>query len=89
MARFGRELGAAFQVADDVLDYTADAATLGKTPGKDQALERPTLVAALGQEEARRQASLLGEEALQAARALDGVEGRAEEFVKYVLSRRT
>ena len=43
MAVFGRELGAAFQVADDVLDYTADAVTLGKNIGDDLAEGKPTL----------------------------------------------
>ena len=43
MAIFGRELGAAFQVADDVLDYTADADTLGKNIGDDLAEGKPTL----------------------------------------------
>jgi len=43
MATFGRELGVAFQVADDVLDYTADPATLGKNVGDDLAEGKPTL----------------------------------------------
>jgi octaprenyl-diphosphate synthase len=43
LATFGQELGAAFQVADDVLDYTADAATLGKNVGDDLAEGKPTL----------------------------------------------
>jgi octaprenyl-diphosphate synthase len=43
LARFGRELGVAFQVADDVLDYTADADTLGKNIGDDLAEGKPTL----------------------------------------------
>lgn len=43
LADFGRELGTAFQVADDVLDYTADAATLGKNIGDDLAEGKPTL----------------------------------------------
>ena len=43
LARFGRELGSAFQIADDVLDYTADAETLGKNIGDDLAEGKPTL----------------------------------------------
>ena len=43
MAEFGRELGSAFQVADDVLDYTSDATTLGKNIGDDLAEGKPTL----------------------------------------------
>jgi len=43
MAEFGRELGTAFQVADDVLDYVSDAETLGKNAGDDLAEGKLTL----------------------------------------------
>jgi len=43
MAVFGRELGTAFQVTDDVLDYTASALTLGKNTGDDLAEGKATL----------------------------------------------
>jgi len=43
LAEFGRELGVAFQVADDVLDYMSDADTLGKNSGDDLAEGKPTL----------------------------------------------
>ncbi len=46
--RFGASLGLAFQVVDDILDVTADSATLGKTAGKDAAADKPTFVALLG-----------------------------------------
>lgn len=41
-------VGLAFQVVDDVLDATADSATLGKTAGKDAANDKPTYVSILG-----------------------------------------
>jgi octaprenyl-diphosphate synthase len=43
MGRFGRELGVAFQVADDVLDYSSQAETLGKNIGDDLSEGKPTL----------------------------------------------
>jgi octaprenyl-diphosphate synthase len=43
MARYGMHLGTAFQLIDDVLDYTADAAELGKNAGDDLAEGKPTL----------------------------------------------
>lgn len=43
LASYGRELGSAFQVMDDVLDYTSDAATMGKNRGDDLAEGKPTL----------------------------------------------
>ncbi|HET6565610.1 MAG TPA: polyprenyl synthetase family protein [Xanthomonadales bacterium] len=43
LAQYGRELGSAFQVMDDVLDYTSDALTMGKNSGDDLAEGKPTL----------------------------------------------
>ena len=48
--RFGEIIGRAFQLADDLLDLTADATTLGKATGKDAARGKGTLVALKGQE---------------------------------------
>lgn len=53
---FGRELGMAFQIVDDVLDATADSATLGKTAGKDAKAEKTTFVKLYGIEGAKRHA---------------------------------
>jgi octaprenyl-diphosphate synthase len=43
LARYGNRLGSAFQIADDVLDYTGDAHTMGKNAGDDLAEGKPTL----------------------------------------------
>ncbi len=48
LAQYGAALGLAFQVVDDILDVTADSATLGKTAGKDAIQDKPTFVALLG-----------------------------------------
>ena len=45
---YGAAIGLAFQVMDDVLDVTADSATLGKTAGKDAAQDKPTFVSLMG-----------------------------------------
>jgi farnesyl diphosphate synthase len=50
---YGHAVGLAFQVVDDVLDATADSATLGKTAGKDAADNKPTYVSILGLEQSR------------------------------------
>ncbi len=47
--RFGEVIGRAFQIADDLLDLTADAATLGKATGKDAARGKATLASLKGQ----------------------------------------
>lgn len=51
--RFGAALGLAFQVVDDILDVTADSATLGKTAGKDAACDKPTFVSLMGLDQAQ------------------------------------
>ncbi|MES2635228.1 MAG: farnesyl diphosphate synthase [Pseudomonadota bacterium] len=59
---YGAAVGLAFQVVDDILDVTADSATLGKTAGKDAAQDKPTFVSLLGLERSRAHAQeLLGQ----------------------------
>ena len=66
MSRYGKALGAAFQVADDILDVEADSAALGKAAGKDAGRNKATLVAALGLEAARARRDALADEAVAA-----------------------
>jgi farnesyl diphosphate synthase len=51
--RYGAAVGQAFQIADDLLDFEGDAATIGKATAKDAAAGKATLVAALGAKAAR------------------------------------
>ncbi|MBP6562148.1 MAG: polyprenyl synthetase family protein [Neisseriaceae bacterium] len=84
---YGRYLGLAFQVIDDVLDVAQDTATLGKTAGKDEANDKPTYVKLLGLNEARGYAEGLAE---QAIKALSGFGPRAEileNVARYVVFR--
>jgi farnesyl diphosphate synthase len=60
---YSKAVGLAFQVVDDVLDATADSATLGKTAGKDAADNKPTYVSILGLEESKALAQQLRREA--------------------------
>ncbi len=66
LQQFGEAMGLAFQVVDDILDVTADSATLGKTAGKDAAADKPTYVALMGLEPAQRLADQLAAQAAQA-----------------------
>jgi farnesyl diphosphate synthase len=66
LQRHAQAIGLAFQVVDDILDVTADSATLGKTAGKDQANDKPTFVSLLGLAGAQAQAQDLLQEALAA-----------------------
>ena len=69
LGAYGRAIGAAFQIADDILDVESDAATLGKRAGKDADQNKGTLVGALGVEGARRELDRLVTEAIAAVDA--------------------
>ena len=62
---YGRDIGLAFQIVDDVLDVEGTSADLGKTAGKDAAAGKPTYPALFGLEESRR----LAQEAVARAKA--------------------
>src|SRR3984957_19299323 len=64
LATYGRAIGAAFQIADDILDVESDAATLGKRAGKDAEQNKGTLVSAIGLDGARRALDRLVDEAM-------------------------
>jgi farnesyl diphosphate synthase len=68
LGRYGQALGQAFQIADDLLDIEGDAATLGKSTGKDAAHGKATLVRLLGRDGAHARLAAL---VAQAERALD------------------
>lgn len=53
LARYGDEMGLAFQIADDVLDRTSTAEEMGKTPGKDRRAGKATYPARIGLEASR------------------------------------
>jgi farnesyl diphosphate synthase/geranylgeranyl diphosphate synthase type II len=84
----GLRLGLAFQIADDLLDLTSDAATLGKRAGKDATAGKATLPALLGPEEARRRAEALLDEALSALAPLGSRAVALRALARYVLDRR-
>ncbi|MGE3306937.1 MAG: polyprenyl synthetase family protein, partial [Rhizobiaceae bacterium] len=65
LARFGSVIGLAFQLADDLLDLTADAAALGKATGKDAGRGKATLAALHGIDWSRRRLDELVSEATQ------------------------
>jgi geranylgeranyl diphosphate synthase type II len=66
LSRYAAAIGLAFQVVDDVLDATEDAASLGKTAGKDAAAHKATYVSVHGIERAKEMADGLLRDALAA-----------------------
>jgi farnesyl diphosphate synthase len=88
LVEYGRALGAAFQVADDILDRESSAEALGKRTGKDREKGKATLVDLLGLEGARRECRHLVERA-EAALAGFGPEGETlREAVRFVADRK-
>ncbi len=64
--RYGRALGATFQIADDILDVESDAEQMGKATAKDADKGKGTLVGALGLDGAKRERDRLSAEAVEA-----------------------
>lgn len=86
LIRYGRAVGLAFQIADDVLDATQSAERLGKNPS-DAALDKSTFVARYGLDEAGRLGRAQVERALDALRQ-GGLEDPAlPEIARYVVER--
>jgi len=86
--RFGKLIGLAFQVVDDVLDCEADTATLGKTAGKDADNDKPTYVSLLGLQEAKAMAQRLHSEALESLSEFGESAKRLRELADFIVLRK-
>ena len=85
--RYAKCIGLAFQVVDDILDEEGDAATLGKTAGKDKANAKPTYTSLLGLAEAKRFASELLRDGLEAIAPFGAEAGRLREIANFIVHR--
>ena len=85
---FGKCVGLAFQVVDDVLDSEADTSTLGKTAGKDAEQDKPTYVTLLGVQAARKMAAELHRDALDALSGLGEGARRLRELADFIVLRK-
>ncbi len=88
-ARFGGDLGLAFQVADDILDATASAHDLGKSPGKDAQTGKLTYVTLFGLEAAQRRLDELEVQLVERAQTLEGADGELAAVARFVCHRRS
>lgn len=61
---YARDIGLAFQIADDLIDHEGDASVAGKAVGKDAGAGKQTFVSLLGPDRARDQAGMLVEQAI-------------------------
>ena len=87
LTKFGRALGLAFQVIDDILDVTQSTEVLGKTAGKDQAVEKSTYPAILGLAASRKEAVKLTKAAMDALQPFGKRAERLREIATHLLKR--
>ena len=85
---YGKCIGLAFQVVDDVLDSEADTATLGKTAGKDADNDKPTYVTLLGVPAAKKMAEELHREALDALAEFGAGARRLRDLADFIVMRK-
>jgi farnesyl diphosphate synthase len=87
LEQYGRAIGLAFQIVDDILDVEGSTQTLGKTAGADRARHKPTYPAVMGLAEAKAHARELHQSALESLRTL-GDNGRTlAELAGFVIAR--
>ncbi|KAB2638046.1 MAG: polyprenyl synthetase family protein [Verrucomicrobia bacterium] len=87
LTSFGHALGLAFQVIDDILDVTQTTEVLGKTAGKDQAVDKATYPSILGLDASRREAARLTRSAMAALTPLGTKARQLSEIASHLLQR--
>ena len=85
---FGRSIGLAFQIVDDVLDVTQTSEQLGKTAGKDTASEKATYPALFGVEASERKADALVSEAFGELESFGEKAENLKELARFLVERK-
>lgn len=85
---YARDLGLAFQIADDLLDVEGDPMIMGKAAQKDGRQGKATLVALMGADRARQQAHMLAEQAIEHLSLFDERASLLRAVAQFVISRR-
>ena len=87
VTQFGSATGLAFQVIDDILDVTQSTEQLGKTAGKDEAVDKATYPSILGLDKSKKEAARLTKKALAALEVFGKKAARLDEIAHYLLGR--
>ncbi len=87
LGQYGHALGMAFQIADDLLDCTASAQDLGKTPGKDRQVGKATYPALFGLDVSRERAEAWVERALEPLTSVDRWSEPLEALARFAVTR--
>ena len=88
LTRYGRAIGLAFQIADDILDIEGDTELLGKTTGADEARGKVTYPAAVGLELSRQAANDMINDALAALEGFDDKANPLRSLAHYIITRK-
>lgn len=84
---YARDLGLAFQIADDILDVEGDEALAGKKLGKDEAAGKETFLSLLGLPRAREQARMLVDQAIEHLQAYGPEADLLRDIARFVMAR--
>ncbi|MEQ5774763.1 polyprenyl synthetase family protein [Thalassospira sp. NFXS8] len=84
---YAHDMGLAFQIKDDLLDVEASSADLGKTAGKDVEQEKSTFVKLLGLDQAREQAQMLCDQAIDHLDVFDDEAESLRAVARFVINR--
>ncbi len=87
LTQYGRDIGLAFQIMDDILDVTSTPEALGKTPGKDQKVQKATYPALYGLEASSRKARELCEAAMVDVEVLGQKAGPLRGLAEFIYTR--
>lgn len=87
LAEYGRNIGLAFQIADDILDVEGDRKLLGKDTGMDRSLQKVTYPALMGLEQPKEQGRKLIEKALAAVSRFDHRAEPLRQIARYIIDR--
>ena len=88
LSAFADCIGLAFQIRDDILDEEGEAQVIGKTPGADRALDKPTYTSMLGLEAARERAQQLHHEAIRVLSPLGPEADTLRSLSAYIVERK-
>ena len=87
MRGYARDIGLAFQIADDILDVEGDEAAAGKALHKDEAKGKATFLSLLGMDRAKAQANALVEQAIAHLGSFGAEADLLREIARYTVER--
>ena len=85
---YARDIGLAFQIADDILDVEGDAESMGKAVRKDLDAHKATFISLLGLEQAKEQANALSYQAIASLECFDEKADYLRDLARFIVERK-